>query len=180
METPNQHDPRQLQAANDIIQRHTLYAMGGSIIPIPLLDLAAVTAIQLDMVKTLSNLFGVDYSENSGKAVIASLTGSLFARVGASLLKAIPVFGSILGGVSLVALSGAATYALGQVYVRHVTEGGSLFDLNPDDYRDFFRQSYEQGKEQAEQWKKDAEQSAKPAARDIPVDFDPETGEKPV
>ncbi|MDP5169445.1 MAG: DUF697 domain-containing protein [Bacteroidia bacterium] len=178
-ESQNQ-DPqdKQLLAAQEIVTKHTVYAMGSSLIPIPILDLAAVTAVQLDMVKTLSHLFGADYSEDSGKTLIGALTGNIFARIGASFLKGIPVFGSILGGVSLVALSGAATYALGQVYVRHVSDGGSLGNLNPEDYKEFFRQRYEEGKKKAEQWKTEAEQTA----RDIEVDFsdesDANTGKK--
>lgn len=157
----------QLMAAAEIVRNHTIYSMGGSLIPIPILDLAAVTAIQLDMVKQLSNLFGADYAENSGKSLVGALTGNIFARLGASLIKSIPGIGSVLGGISLVALSGAATYALGNVYVRHVSEGGSLSDLNPEDYKEFFKERYEEGKKKAAEWKDQAAETAK----DIEVEF---------
>lgn len=157
----------QLMAAAEIVRSHTIYSMGGSLIPIPILDLAAVTAIQLDMVKQLSNLFGADYSENSGKSLVGALTGNIFARLGASLIKSIPGIGSLLGGISLVALSGAATYALGNVYVRHVSEGGSLSDLNPEDYKEFFKERFEEGKKKAAEWKDQAAETAK----DIEVEF---------
>lgn len=171
MSEQNQPADDQLLAASEIVRNHTIYSMGGSLIPVPLLDLAAVTAIQLDMVKQLSNLYGADYSENSGKALVGALTGNVFARLGASLVKAIPGIGSILGGVSLVALSGAATYALGNVYVRHVSNGGSLADLNADDYREFFKERFEEGKKKAAEWKEQAESAAKEAAREIEVEF---------
>lgn len=171
MSEQKQHANDQLLAASEIVRNHTIYSMGGSLIPVPLLDLAAVTAIQLDMVKQLSNLFGADYSENSGKTLVGALTGNVFARLGASLIKSIPGIGSILGGVSLVALSGAATYALGNVYVKHVSEGGSLSDLNAEDYKEFFRERFEEGKKKAAEWKEQAESAAEEAAREIEVEF---------
>lgn len=166
----NAEENKQLQAAEEIIRKHTMYSMGGALIPIPLIDLAAVTAIQLDMVKQLANLYGSDYSEDSGKALVGALTGNLFARMGASLLKSIPGIGSLLGGVSLVVLSGGATYALGNVFLRHVRGGGTLFDMDPEDYKQFFRERYEEGKQKAEEWKEEAQATAK----DIEVEFDQE------
>ncbi len=155
------------QAAEDIIRKHTAYSMAGSLIPIPVLDLAAVTAIQLDMVKQLAHLYGSDYSEDSGKALIAALTGNLFVRIGASFVKGIPGIGSILGGITLVGLSAAATYALGNVFWKHVGDGGSLLDMKPEDYKEFFRERYEEGKQKAEEWKNEAQSTAK----DIYIDF---------
>ncbi len=163
----------QLKAAKDIIEKHTIYSMGGSLIPIPVLDLAAVTAIQLDMVRQLSNLYGADYAESSGKTLVGALTGNIFARLGASLFKSIPGIGTLLGGISLLGLSGATTFALGNVYLRHVSEGGSLMNLNPEDYKDYFRQRFEEGKKKAEEWK----YQAKGTAKDVEVEFS-EEGDK--
>ncbi|RQH16679.1 hypothetical protein D5R40_33865, partial [Okeania hirsuta] len=64
------------------------------------LDLAAVTAIQLDMLKQLANLHELDYSETSGKALVGALTGNMMIRIGSSLFKAIPGIGTVLGGIS--------------------------------------------------------------------------------
>lgn len=178
MNEQNQPAADQITAANEIVRNHTIYSMGGSLIPLPLLDLAAVTAIQLDMVRQLSHLFGADYSENSGKTVIAALTGNIFARLGASLLKSIPGIGSVLGGVSLVALSGAATYALGNVYVQHVSEGGSLSDLNAEDYKEFFRERFEEGKKKAAEWKEQAAAAVQDATQEIDIEFDQEQSEQ--
>ncbi|MEL6675365.1 MAG: DUF697 domain-containing protein [Bacteroidota bacterium] len=144
-------------AAQEIIRQHTLYAMGGSLIPIPILDLTAVTAIQLDMVKQLCNLYKIDYSESSGKAFISALTGSIMARIGASLIKGIPGIGTVLGIVSLAGLSGAATYALGEVFLRHLSEGGTFKDFDAEAYQKYYQERYEEGKQQAKTWKDEAD-----------------------
>ena len=155
-------------SAREIIQRHVMYSMGGSLIPIPLIDLAAVTAIQLDMVKQLANLYQADYSESSGKAIIAALTGSIFARIGASIIKGIPGIGTILGGISLVALSGAATYALGEVFIQHLEGGGSMKDFDAEAYKDYYKDRYEEGKQKAEEWKKEADEAKETAEQEDP------------
>ena len=38
-------------SADGIIKSHVVWAMGGGLIPVPLFDIAAVTAIQMDMLR---------------------------------------------------------------------------------------------------------------------------------
>ena len=45
------------------------------LVPIPLVDVAAVGGVQLQMLRRLSEIYGVPFSENMGKSVIASLAG---------------------------------------------------------------------------------------------------------
>jgi hypothetical protein len=65
--------------ADAIIRSHVLWAMGGGLIPIPLVDFAAVTAVQLEMLQQLAHLYGVDYSRSNGKAFVSALTGTTLA-----------------------------------------------------------------------------------------------------
>jgi len=78
------------QPADDIIKSHVVWALGGGLIPVPLFDIAAVTAIQMDMLKQLADLYEVEFSAS---------TGSTFARIGASLIKAVPGIGTVIGGI---------------------------------------------------------------------------------
>jgi len=145
-----------------VLRSHVLWAMGGGLIPIPLLDIAAVTGIQLDMIKQLAALHDVDYSKESGKAFISALTGSTFAAIGASLFKAIPGVGSILGGLSMSALSGASTYAVGQVAVRHFASDGTLFNIDMEQAKSAYNQAFEKGKKYvADLEEEDTEDEAK-------------------
>ncbi|MCB0572184.1 MAG: DUF697 domain-containing protein, partial [Phaeodactylibacter sp.] len=43
--------------AQEIVKNHVLISMGAGLVPIPILDIAAVTAVQLDMVKNLAQLY---------------------------------------------------------------------------------------------------------------------------
>jgi hypothetical protein len=69
------------------------------------------------------------------------------ARTGASLIKALPGVGTMLGGVSMSALSGASTYAICQVAIRHFRSDGTFFDLQVDRAREFYQEALTKGRE---------------------------------
>jgi uncharacterized protein (DUF697 family) len=131
------------EIASKLVDNFALWSGAAGIIPIPVLDLAAVGGLQLQMVRRLSQIYGVPFSENSGKALIASLAGSAIptsSGIGAaSLLKAIPFVGTIVSMFALPALSSAATYAIGKAFMQHFASGGTFLDFNPPDYREFIK-----------------------------------------
>ena len=118
-----------------IIRNHIIWSMGAGLIPIPIADLFAVSAVQLDMIRQLCKQYDIDFKETEGKAIITALAGSGMARVGAGAVKVIPGVGSLLGGVTMSVLSGASTYALGQVFKRHFQTGGTFLDFDVDRLR---------------------------------------------
>lgn len=141
--------------ADQIVKNHVMWSMGGGLIPLPLLDLAAVTAIQLDMLKQITNLYEVEYSEQAGKAMVTALTGTTLAKIGSSFIKAIPGVGTIIGGLSMSILSGASTYAIGQIAINHFEGGGSLFDVDFTWAKKAYEDAFEQGKEFASKLEKE-------------------------
>ncbi len=143
-----------LEKADDIIRNHIMYAVGGGVIPIPLVDIAAVSAIQLDMLKQLAKVYEIEFSDESGKAYVSAIAGSSLARIGASLVKTIPGIGSLVGGISMPILSGASTYALGEVFKTHFESGGKLADISMDKAKDIFKREFEIGKNIAKEIKK--------------------------
>jgi uncharacterized protein (DUF697 family) len=134
-------------AADKVIRGHVIWSLGAGLIPVPLFDLAAVTAIQLDMLKQLADLYEADFSKSRGKAFVSALTGSTFAKIGASLVKTIPGIGTVLGGLSMSALSGASTYAVGQVVVMHLEASGEFLDVDLDSAKSAYKEAFEQGKQ---------------------------------
>lgn len=137
--------------AHQIIKNHMIWSMGAGFIPLPVADMLAVTAIQLDMIRQLSKTYDVDFSESEVKAIVSSLTSSGLAGLGARAVKVVPVVGSILGGVTMSALSGAATYALGEVFYKHFESGGSFLNFNPEKVKDFYKERYNEGKKIAKE-----------------------------
>ena len=116
--------------ADKIVRRHVLYAMGAGLVPVPLIDIAAVTAVQIDMLRQLANLYGSDYSVSNGKAFASALAGSTLARLGATVVKSMPGIGTLVGGTSMSILSGASTFAVGKVATEVLGSGGDLATAN--------------------------------------------------
>ncbi len=136
---------KQVQA-NKIVNDHVVWSLGAGLMPIPLFDIAAVTAVQMDMLKQLSDLFEVDYSKSNGKAFVSALTGSTFARLGASAIKLVPGVGTVVGGLSMSVLSGASTYAIGQVAINHFGSKTGLCGIDMEWAKQAYEEAIEHGK----------------------------------
>ena len=112
---------------DEVIRQHMGFAMAAGAIPFPVVDIAAVTAVQLDMLAKICRIHGVDYSEERGKTLMSSLLaaslGSWVGKLGASALKSIPGIRTALGVGSQVVLAGATTYAIGRVFHTHFRKG---------------------------------------------------------
>jgi len=141
--------------AQSLIKRHVLMSMAAGAIPLPLVDIAAVTALRLELVKALSAHYGVACDRASSKAIIGALTGSTLTQLGASVVKAVPFVGSLIGGVTQVVLSGAATYALGAVFARHFQRGGSVEGLDLKAAGAEFSRLFEEGKAVVARWQRE-------------------------
>lgn len=148
------------EKADTIIRNHMVWAMGAGLIPVPIADFFAVSAIQLDMVRQLAKLHDIDFSETAGKASITALTGSGLARLGARAVKFIPGVGSVLGGITMSVLSGGSTYALGEVFKKHFETGGTFLDFDPGRLKKYYDEKFEKGKEMVKEIKKEQEAEA--------------------
>ena len=138
-----------------IIKNHMIWSMGAGFIPVPLLDFAAISYIQLDMIRQLAKLYEVDFKETEGKAIITSLTSAGLAKAGAArAIKFIPVIGSYLGGVATAVLSGASTYAIGEAFKRHFDKGGTFLDIDLNSLKKMYMDKFEKGKDIAEDFSK--------------------------
>jgi uncharacterized protein (DUF697 family) len=147
-ETP----PSRSAQAHKIIRRDVLWALGAGAVPIPIVDIAAVTAVEIKLLRELSAVYEVKFSEGIAKKIAYSLLSSIGAVgigsvVGGSLAKLIPVVGSALGFVAVPIIVAAFTHALGQVLVMHFEAGGTLLDFNPDAMRAHFKQEFEKAKQ---------------------------------
>ncbi|BAQ64649.1 hypothetical protein GM3709_1414 [Geminocystis sp. NIES-3709] len=98
------------------------------------------------MLQQLANLYEVNYSQNVGKTFVSALTGTTLASLGASMLKAIPGIGSVVGGASMSVMSGASTYAVGQVAINIFSNSGSLLDFNIENAKKAYESAYKKGK----------------------------------
>ena len=153
----SKNDAAQSNHADTIIRNHVIWSMGAGMIPILIADIFAVSALQLDMIRQLCNVYEVDFKETQGKALVTSLTSSALARIGAgSVIKLLPGVGSFIGGATVSIFAGASTYALGEVFKKHFASGGTILDFDPDRLRKYYKEKFEKGKKVAKKWEKEA------------------------
>ena len=135
-------EPRD-QAASKLVDRFAIWSGVAGLVPLPVVDVLAVGGLQLQMLRRLSQIYDVEFSENRGKALIAALAGSMIPATSgmgaASALKAIPVVNILAAGFVMPVLSAGATYAIGKAFIQHFESGGTLLDFNPPDYREFVK-----------------------------------------
>jgi uncharacterized protein (DUF697 family) len=138
-DTPGHRD----ETASKLVDRFAIWSGVAGLIPVPIIDVFAVGGIQVQMVRRLSQIYGVEFSENRGKALVAALAGSMIPATSgmgaASALKAVPIFGMLVSGFVMPVLSAGATYAIGKAFIQHFASGGTLLDFNPPDYREFVK-----------------------------------------
>lgn len=143
--------PSKGEAADKVIRNYALGATIPSLIPAPMLDLVAVTGVQLKMLHSLAKTYGVPFKEDSGKAAIAALvggTGSLgISRLVTSAVKAVPFVGQLTGALTMPAINAAATYAIGRTFKMHFETGGSMLSFDAGKVRNYFEQQLKEGKD---------------------------------
>lgn len=129
-----------IDQAREIIRASERKAFAWGLLPIPLVDAAAVTFVQLGMIRELAELYGVRYHEHQARSILTALLGSLLptqlgTTVARSMIKHVPGLGPLLAAVTLPASLGGATRILGKLFAQHLENGGSVgdFDLDVDE-----------------------------------------------
>ena len=152
--------------AKNIVNNHVLGAMGIGLIPIPLADLVALSALQIKMLSSLAKHYDLKFSKDIGKSIVMSLFGGILplalTPVLTSLVKMIPLIGQTTGAVTMPVASGAVTYAIGSVFVQHFELGGTLLNFNAEKVREAVKEQFEKGKELATELKEKTASSKAP------------------
>ena len=119
---PEQMAAKRRSFAKKIVERHRTYAAVGGLLPIPVVNIAAVTTVNVRMVQQLSELYQVPFQRDRARAMIVSLIGGAvptgFGVATSSTLMFIMPGGVLVGlGVSAIT-AGAVTRAIGQVFAE--------------------------------------------------------------
>lgn len=137
-------------AVDKIIRRHVYVSAGVGLIPLPLVDIAGLTGVQVNMLRKIAKEYGVPFSEGTVKNILLSLFGGIFppahASLVASLLKVIPGVGQTAGVASMPILAGATTYAVGKLFATHFAWGGDFTDFDTEKIKEDYAKWFEEGK----------------------------------
>ena len=113
---------RRRALARRIVDRHKNYAAMGGLVPLPAANIASVTAVNLRMVKQLSELYGVPFQRDRTRSlIIALIAGAVPTGAGlaasSTLMWIVP--GGLVWGLGAAALTaGALTRGIGLVFVE--------------------------------------------------------------
>ncbi len=118
---------------------------------LPLMDLAAVPAIQARLLQVLATIHGVPWTRRSTAEFLALLGTGVAMGYGArmagrSLAKLIPGWGQTAGAAWAAASSGATTYALGKSACLYLQARRSGLSIDPEPLRKEFSRALRQGR----------------------------------
>jgi uncharacterized protein (DUF697 family) len=125
---------RRRTQAYAIVERHATYSAAGGIIPVPIVNVASVTAIIVRMVRRLSSLYGVPFERDRARAIVVALAGGtmptgLAAVTTSTLYYFVP--GSAIIGLAVASVAAVAcTRNIGRVFVDHFESGATLQDIS--------------------------------------------------
>ncbi len=115
--------------AKKIVDRHRNYAALGGLVPLPVANIASVTAINLRMVQQLSKLYQVPFQRDRTRALIVGLVGGTVptgvgVATSTTLMWIVP--GGLLLGLGASAITaGALTRGIGLVFIESFENGAA-------------------------------------------------------
>jgi len=157
-------DDRMAEAMS-IVRRSSAWSAGAGLIPIPIVDIGAIAAVQIKMLRDLAKVYNVEFPDVRVKALSSSLAGSVLPyllTVGSStylfsLAKAIPIVGPVLAIAAMPGFASASTYAVGKVFAQHFAGGGSLLDFDLEAKKEEIAKEFSEARDDAKK------SSSKPA-----------------
>ncbi len=146
------------QIVNKVVRNHVLMAMGIGLVPLPILDYAALTGVQLNMLRRLAKEYDIPFLEDKVKHIISPLIGAaapgiLGVPLAMSLVKFVPILGSAVGVAAMPVACGASTYALGKIFNQHFASGGTFLTFNSEKVKAHYAEMFEEGKKVATEMK---------------------------
>jgi uncharacterized protein (DUF697 family) len=119
---------------NKLINSASTWAAAATLIPVNGVDMAALAAVEANLIIDISAVYGEKLPKYAVSGVISTLLGTLVPMYGAKLtipflLKWIP-FGNLVGAATMAGFGAAATYAIGKVFVNHYENGGTFGTFN--------------------------------------------------
>ena len=145
-----------------LIRHHVWASIGVGLVPIPLVDMVGLTAIQVNLLRKIAKAYEISFFKDKVKNILGSLLGSTVPSaagptLAASIIKTVPVVGWTVGAITMPTIAGASTYAVGKVFVQHFASGGTFLTFDPEKTKEYFAQMFEEGRKVAKEGDKIAE-----------------------
>ena len=134
------------RSAMSTVYKYSALSAATGLIPMPLVDMAGLMAMQLMMLKKLCALYDIPFDSQRSKSAIAILASGISSTcVAVSSTKLIPFIGAF-SIATMPAVNGAFSYAVGRVFIRHFASGGTFLDFDADKVKGYFQEQFRAGK----------------------------------
>lgn len=147
-----------------LIQDHLPLAVQVGALNLPLVDITALSFVQLSLLRKVTSIHGLDFAEPTAQAIRHDLLTEIdtlepisegvnelaFAEPPDKLITDVPGRSgadSDVPNITVIALSAAAsTYALAKVIFEHLERGGTLSNFDAAEYRARFQGLFREGR----------------------------------
>lgn len=151
-----------------IIRKRAHAALAIGLVPVPFIDLAALSAVQTEMLYRLSAAYNLPFSKEWAKKTVALVTATVLPGLLTPSLRNfaryIPVVGFGLGVVSMSLASAASTYALGHAFARHFASGGTFLTCDLGKIKEEVKSTYASSVDKVKSWSKKEPATAEAAS----------------
>ena len=137
--------------ADSIIKSHIIMAMAAGLVPSPLVDMIAVTVIEVNMIAELAQVyrFPVPHRLVNYKILI-SLAGGIgpvyLSAKYTYLIKTLPLVGHAIYVGALSLSGGISVYAVGKIFQKHFESGGTFLSSDNAVLRNYFKEKQKEGR----------------------------------
>lgn len=118
-----------------LVRRHMAMSAAAGVLPLPAVDVAAAMGVQVNLLRALSQLYGVAFDAALARQLVLALFGGsgsvLLALPAASAMKTVPVVGGAASLLLSPAFATLSCYGTGQAFIRHFEAGGTLESFAP-------------------------------------------------
>jgi uncharacterized protein (DUF697 family) len=116
-----------------IVEKWSKISISSFFIPVPLLDFALVSALQVKMLYELSKLYGIPFKMNAVSLIIGSILGGgasyFLSDTYTAIISKVPVVGPPIASFTVPSLAFATTYGVGYVFLEHFHNKGTFQDI---------------------------------------------------
>jgi uncharacterized protein (DUF697 family) len=117
-----------------IVERHANLSAVGGAIPMPIANIASITAIIVRMVKSLSKVYDVPFERNRARAIVIGLMGGIMPAGIATAATSVLIYfvpGYNLLGLAVSSVTASATArSIGHIFIDHFENGSKLVDIH--------------------------------------------------
>jgi uncharacterized protein (DUF697 family) len=139
--SPRAEDERRLKAARALVAHYRRWTIAAATAPLPLVDAALVSGVQIRMLSRLARLYGVPFERVRVASLISALFGgwtpyTITTGFAGAAARMAPGLGTVIGVATSIGTATLATEAIGKMFVQHFEGGGTFLDFEPRKYRE--------------------------------------------